>query len=97
MVARGGRRGGERLGVGRRVEWADPGDSRDAEDEEALYNKLSSDVLPVFYRDSHRWTEMQKSSIATVGPLFNSYRMVEDYVTKVYSRASGVPAVFRKP
>jgi hypothetical protein len=30
---------------------------------------------------------MAKASIATVGALFNSYRMVEDYVTRVYSRA----------
>jgi starch phosphorylase len=93
----GGVEGVNGWGVGRRTEWADPGDSRGGEDEEDLYNKLSNDVLPVFYHDSHRWTEMQKSSIATVGPLFNSYRMVEDYVTKVYSRASGVPGLYRKP
>jgi hypothetical protein len=29
---------------------------------------------------------MAKNSIATVGPLFNSYRMVNEYEAKVYSR-----------
>jgi starch phosphorylase len=93
----GGVEGVNGWGVGRRTDWADPGDSRDGEDEEALYSKLSSDVLPVYYHDRPRWIEMQKSSIATVGPIFNSYRMVEDYVTKVYSRASGATAIYRKP
>jgi starch phosphorylase len=83
--------------VGRRTDWADMGDSRDGEDEVALYSKLSNGVLPVFYQNHSRWIEMQKSSIATVGPLFNSYRMVEDYVAKVYSRASGATAVHGKP
>jgi len=84
-------------GVGRRTDWPDLGDSVEGEDEASLYSKLSSSVLPVFYQDRERWIDMQKRSIATVGPLFNSYRMVEEYFTKVYARAeAGTPAVYSR-
>jgi starch phosphorylase len=84
-------------GVGRRTDWSDLSDSVEGEDEGGLYSKLSSSVLPTFYQDRERWIDMQKRSIATVGPLFNSYRMVEEYVTKVYARAAQAPAVYSRP
>jgi len=84
-------------GVGPRTDWSDLGESVEGEDEAALYSKLFSSVLPTFYQDSESWVDMQKRSIATVGPLFNSYRMVEEYVTKVYARAAGTPAVYSRP
>jgi len=62
-----------------------------------LYSKLSSSVLPTFYKERERWIDMQKRSIATVGPLFNSYRMVEEYVTRVYARAAETPAIYSRP
>jgi starch phosphorylase len=75
-------------GIGRRTDWADVSPSLDGEDERDIYDKLETEVVPTFYGNRDMWLQMAKSSIATVGPLFNSYRMVEDYVTKVYSRAS---------
>jgi starch phosphorylase len=84
-------------GVGRRTDWSDLSDSVEGEDEAGLYSKLSSSVLPTFYQDRERWVEMQKRSIATVGPLFNSYRMVKEYVTKVYARAAETPAIYNRP
>ena len=84
----GGIEGINGWGVGRRTDWTDLSESNDGEDENDLYSKLSNEVLPTYYHRQDRWVEMQKSSIATVGPLFNSYRMIEDYVTKVYSRAA---------
>jgi starch phosphorylase len=83
-------------GFGRRPEWGDLSDSIDEEDQDALFSKLSSEVLPVYYGDRERWLGIQKRSIATVGPLFNSYRMVDDYVSKVYSKL-GAPSVYRSP
>jgi starch phosphorylase len=74
-------------GFGRRPEWGDLSESNDGEDQDALFSKLSSEVLPVYYTDRERWLGMQKRSIATVGPLFNSYKMVDDYVSKVYTKA----------
>jgi starch phosphorylase len=86
-------------GVGRRPDWSDLSESVEGEDEAGLYSKLSSSVLPTFYQDRERWVDMQKRSIATIGALFNSYRMVEEYVTKVYARAqaAGTPAVYSRP
>ena len=80
-------------GFGQRPEWGDLSESNDREDQDALFSKLSSEVLPVYYGDRERWIGMQKRSVATVGPLFNSYKMVEDYVSKVYMRTS----VYRSP
>jgi glycogen phosphorylase len=72
-------------GIGKRTEWADVGGPADGEDESDLYRKLSEEVLPLFYEKGERWAEMSKSSIATAGSLFNSYRMTEEYVTRVYA------------
>jgi len=84
-------------GVGRRTDWPDLSDSVDEEDEAGLYSKISSSVIPTYYQDKERWVDMQKRSIATVGPLFNSYRMVEEYITKVYERAAEAPAIYSRP
>jgi starch phosphorylase len=84
----GGMEGVNGWGIGRRPAWEDLGESKEGEDENDLYPKLSDSILPLYYHDRGRWLEMSKASIATVGALFNSYRMVEDYVTRVYSRAS---------
>ncbi|CCH65384.1 Glycogen phosphorylase [Richelia intracellularis HM01] len=32
----------------------------------------------------HRWVDMMKASIRTNAPLFNTNRMVTDYVSQVY-------------
>jgi len=89
----GGIEGVNGWGIGKRTEWADLSESKEGEDEEDLYYKLSSVVLPLYYRDQGMWREMQKRSIATVGPLFNSYKMVEDYVDRVYSRTGAAASL----
>jgi glycogen phosphorylase len=93
----GGIEGVNGWGIGKRTEWNDLSESREGEDEGDLYSKLSSVVLPLYYHDQEMWREMQRRSIATVGPLFNSYKMVEDYVSKVYSRAAQSPALYSRP
>ena len=93
----GGIEGVNGWGIGPRPDWADLSDSTDGEDEADLYTKLSNVVLPTYYHDREKWVRMQKSSIATVGPLFNSYRMVQEYVARVYARTSGFPVTYRKP
>ena len=62
----------------------------DALDAESLYRTLEQDVLPAFYtRDDkgvpRQWIAMMKSAIQTLAPKFNSNRMVEDYVRRIYS------------
>jgi len=73
-------------GIGRKADWGDFSEAPEGEDEKDLYSKLSDLVLPLYYGDKAKWLEMSKYSIATVGPKFNSYRMMTDYLSKVYSK-----------
>jgi len=62
----------------------------DAADAESLYKLLEQEVAPLYYdRDAHglprKWIAMMKRSIATLGPEFNSDRMVEEYARRIYS------------
>ncbi len=62
----------------------------DALDAESLYGTLDQEVLPAFYtRDDgglpRQWIAMMKHAIETLAPRFNSNRMVEDYVRRIYS------------
>jgi starch phosphorylase len=62
----------------------------DAEDAASLYQVLEDEVIPAYYeRDAQgfprRWTQMMKRAIATLGPKFNSDRMVEDYARQIYT------------
>lgn len=55
----------------------------------ALYDTLEREVVPLFYnraRDGlpRRWIERMKASIQTLAPIFNSNRMVTDYVERFY-------------
>ncbi|MEZ4310156.1 MAG: alpha-glucan family phosphorylase [Polyangiaceae bacterium] len=60
---------------------------------QALYRLLEDEIVPLFYeRDEHglphRWLARMKRSIASVGPYFNTHRMVAEYVDKLYSKAA---------
>ena len=62
----------------------------DARDAESLYLTLEQEVVPVFYtRDDkglpRQWIAMMKRAIETLAPKFNSNRMVEEYVRRIYS------------
>ena len=81
----GGIEGVNGWGIGLRAEWNDLSGPVDREDADDMYRKLTDEIVPTYYNDKAKWWSMSRTSIATVGPLFNSYRMVGDYVTKVYS------------
>ena len=62
----------------------------DARDAESLYRTLEEEVVPLFYtRDEkglpRQWIAAMKRAIETLAPKFNSNRMVEDYVQRIYS------------
>jgi len=82
----GGIEGINGWGIGRRPEWNDLSGPVDREDIDDMYRKLADEIVPTYYNNRAKWWNMSRMSIATVGPLFNSYRMVGDYVTKVYSQ-----------
>ncbi len=65
---------------------------QDTVEAEALYNTLEGDVVPTFYDRRadglpYRWISLMKSSIRTLCPLFNTNRMVREYVEQLYLAA----------
>jgi starch phosphorylase len=67
----------------------DPFDERDEarvdkRDRELLHHVLESEVLPA-YRERRKWVAIMRASIAMSQWKFSSDRMIEDYVTRVYS------------
>ncbi|MCD4694077.1 alpha-glucan family phosphorylase [bacterium] len=49
-----------------------------------LYNKLSKVILPLYYQDRTSYIRVMKNAIALNGSYFNTYRMMNEYVSKVY-------------
>jgi glycogen phosphorylase len=61
----------------------------DTEDANEFYALLENEVIPTFYdRDEngvpHRWCELMKESLATCAPQFNTVRMLDDYVERIW-------------
>lgn len=62
----------------------------DSADAESLYRVLEEEVVPLYYTHDgdglpDKWLEMMKHAMKTLGPEYNSDRMVEDYARKIYS------------
>ncbi len=63
---------------------------QDRIDSESLYKLLEEEIVPLYYDRNadgipQGWVAMMKASIKTNAPLFNTDRMIADYVTKVYA------------
>jgi starch phosphorylase len=50
----------------------------------ALYDKLESVILPLFYKDSEQFSQVMRSAIAINGSFFNTQRMIWQYVRDAY-------------
>ena len=62
------------------------GDDEDQSDEAAaadLYQDLD-DMVTTYYANPKQWLSIMKSSIADIGPVFNTHRMVLEYLQKYY-------------
>ncbi|WP_414565126.1 MULTISPECIES: alpha-glucan family phosphorylase [unclassified Anabaena] len=62
---------------------------QDRIDSRSLYQLLEEEIVPLYYDQDaqgipHRWVQMMKASIKTNAPLFNTDRMIADYVSQVY-------------
>ncbi len=58
----------------------------------ALYDLLEKDVVPLFYDRGnngvpHDWVALVKRSMASVGPRFNTNRMLQQYLDQLYTPA----------
>ncbi|CDN10222.1 Glycogen phosphorylase [Richelia intracellularis] len=76
---------------------------QDRIDSESLYGLLEQEIVPMYYDQDvngvpHRWVNMMKASIRTNAPLFNTDRMIADYVSQVYvpEIATSVKAILAK-
>ena len=67
--------------------WAVPDFDNEAQEADALYNKLEHAVAPL-YADKAGWAEMQRHCIAMNGTFFNTHRMIGQYVANAYFPAS---------
>jgi starch phosphorylase len=72
--------------------WAIEGKARrgakdtSAQDAEALYDKLQRVVLPMFYSNREQYIRIMLAALALNGSVFNTQRMVQEYVVKAYKR-----------
>jgi glycogen phosphorylase len=74
--------------IGRGEVYSNP-DEQDHVESEALYELLEREIVPRFYdrgRDGlpRRWIETMKTTIRTICPVFNTHRMVTDYLEQFY-------------
>jgi alpha-glucan phosphorylase-like protein len=58
-------------------------DEQDAADAEDLYSTLETEVLPAFADDA-TWARMSARAMATCAGVFNTHRMVADYIELMY-------------
>src|ERR1700736_2451595 len=57
-----------------------------AAEEQCLFGKLESVILPMFYKERSRYLTVMQHAIAINGSFFNTQRMVQQYVTDAYLR-----------
>lgn len=74
--------------IGRGELYDDPNE-QDQVESEMLYQLLEREIVPRFYdrgRDGlpREWIRMMKEAIKTIGPVFNTHRMVEEYTQRFY-------------
>ena len=77
--------------VGRGEEYVDD-KLQDEVESNALYDLLEKDIVPLFYTRGaddlpRAWISKMKSSMRSIGPEFNTNRMVRDYTEKMYLTA----------
>lgn len=61
----------------------------DSWDSDAVYDILENDIVPLYYdRDKdgtpHAWIQVMKNSLVSILPVFNTHRMVKEYVEHMY-------------
>jgi len=86
--------------IGRGEEY-DDSNYQDTVEAQALYDLLEREVIPLFYDRGNdglprRWIAMMKNAIRRICPVFNSNRMVRQYVESFYEPAARRAAALRE-
>ena len=63
------------------------GPDQDQHDLHSLYQVLINEVLPTYYQDRTRWTQMMRASIDMSHHKFSAERMVQEYYGRLYTTA----------
>ncbi len=74
--------------IGEATDGLDPAE-QDEQDAQSLYDQLEHEVIPLFYDRGpddipHRWIARVKAAMKTLNPVFNTDRMLVEYVTRLY-------------
>jgi starch phosphorylase len=64
--------------------WAIEDGATDAEEADALYNKLEKAVVPLYRDAPESWARLMRNTIALNGSFFNTNRMVKQYTRNAY-------------
>jgi len=93
-----GYEGGNGWAIKPAPEGTDP-ERRDREESQTLYEILQDHVVPLYYDRgkmgySPEWVRMAKHSVASLLPVYNSARMLDEYLSGVYVPASRQSALF---
>ena len=75
--------------VGVEQDYADAS-QQDAEDAASLYRTLEHEIIPLYFERDARgvpvgWVQRMKQNLKTLAPVFNTERMVSEYVEKIYA------------
>ncbi len=82
--------GGWAIGAGENY---DDASYQDIVESQALYNILESEIVPLFYTRTadnlpRAWIRRMKNSIKWIAPVFNTHRMIAEYVRRFYNPAA---------
>jgi glycogen phosphorylase len=72
--------------------WAIGDDSPESKEEreiESLYDLLERSIVPLYYQDRDKFTEVMRSAISLNGSFFNAQRMLSQYVLNAYQTVAG--------
>ncbi len=78
--------------IGRGEEYDDL-EYQDNVESNAIYDLLEKEIIPLFFDrgpdgNPHGWISMMKNSMAQICRVFNSHRMIEEYMTDYYTQAA---------
>ncbi len=64
--------------------WAIEDGENDADEASSLYNKLETEVIPLYRDAPEKWARLMRTTLAFNGSYFNTNRMVKQYTRNAY-------------
>ena len=72
-------------GIGDSEDWADL-KAQDNFDVGTLYQTLEKQIIPTF-KKKRKWVKMMRRALETCCPIYNTERMVMDYLENIYKKS----------